>query len=209
MLRELLKSQTRISLTDEQISRITAFHALVLKENETQNLTRLLSDQDFFEGHIVDAIELHQCGFLQSPVLDLGSGMGSPGLISALLFGGKWVLCDSETHKADFMRRASTLVTHDADLSVTSERAEGYLTTHRVGTVTAKAVGTVEKLYGWIEKCSTWNNLVLLKGPKWEEEWGSFQKSRYRDRLRIEATHAYTVGADEKQRKIIQLVRTK
>jgi 16S rRNA G527 N7-methylase RsmG len=87
-------------------------------------------------------------------------------------------------------------------------RAEVFLRKHRVESVVARAVGKVEKIFGWIQECSTWNKLILLKGPGWIEEWQEFEGSKFRKKLRVVGEHRYQVGASEKSRVIIALERT-
>ena len=37
---------------------------------------------------------------------------------------------------------------------------EEFLLNHQVETIVARAVGPVDRIFGWIRTCSTWNNLV-------------------------------------------------
>jgi 16S rRNA (guanine527-N7)-methyltransferase len=183
--------------SDEYLS-IQRFRDLVVAENARQNLTRLLNPTDFFEGHVLDVKELLSLDWVSRPAMDLGSGVGVPGLLSAVLDQKPWVLAESEGRKAAF-------------LEVFSGRAEACLKTlsseNAVQSVVARAVGPVERIYSWIRDCSTWNNLILLKGPGWEKEWEAFQSGRYRGELTVSRTHDYKVGQEQKLRKIIRLDR--
>src|SRR5689334_13119039 len=84
---------------------LVQFYRLVCEENSHQNLTRLISPEDFLRGHVLDVVELLKLNFLQYPALDLGSGLGVPGLLAALLYPEKWVLIESEGRKAEFLNR--------------------------------------------------------------------------------------------------------
>ncbi len=84
--RTLLEAGFGASVGPEILERVVIFREEILKENEVQNLTRLLSPQDFFEGHIEDVIHLERSGFLGFPALDLGAGMGVPGVLHALIY---------------------------------------------------------------------------------------------------------------------------
>ena len=195
------------NLSDEALSRVLDFYVLLLKGNEAQNLTRLTSEDDFFEGHWLDVVELLKSGFLAGPTLDLGSGCGVPGLLAAAVDPQhQWALVDSEKSKADFLAEtAQTLKL----TSVTSHsgRVEQVLPLLKIQTIVARAVGPVSRIYPWLRECSTWNTLVLLKGPGWSEEWAKFKHTKYRNELKIAATHDYLVGAEGKKRAIIQLQR--
>ncbi len=208
IFRKFLSEQTLVPLSSEQVDRAVRFRERVCEENEKQNLTRLLTPKDFFEGHVLDVLHLRKTGWIEEKTLDLGSGMGVPGLLYALLFGGDWVFSDSETSKADFMAR----IIDEFRLGTaraTNQRAEEYISSRgkEISTITSRAVGTVTKMFTWLSKSSTWNTLILFKGPKWEEEWGEFSLSSQRKRLEIAGEYSYSVGDDKKSRKLIRLRR--
>jgi 16S rRNA G527 N7-methylase RsmG len=81
------------------------------------------------------------------------------------------------------------------------------LNENTVQSVAARAVGPVDRIYGWLSPCSTWNNLVLFKGPAWKTEWEALSKTKYRNHLKVEALHEYVVGSENKQRVIVKLSR--
>ncbi len=189
------------------IQRVVRFRDALVDENSRQNMTRITAPDEFVDGHVVDCVELLKSGLLQYPALDIGSGGGVPGLLCALIEPKEWVLTDSERSKAEFLSKTILEMGHSG-VSTAAERAEDVLKRQSVGSVVARAVGKIEKIYGWIEKCSTWNNIVLLKGPGWEEEWDEFLHSRHRSKLRVSGEHRYVVGPESKKRVIVRLVRT-
>lgn len=206
---ESLLSGEPTCFSKEEQEKIQAFYQLVLEENEIQNLTRLTTPEDFYWSNCVDVYYLHKFGNLQYPSLDLGSGAGVPGLLSGLLTGKPWILTDSEGHKAEYLQRAVNTLGLNSQIQVFSGRAEAFLKKNHAETIVARAVGSVEKMYSWIRKCSTWNNLVLLKGPGWEEEWKRFQAGPFKDELSVSSENTYFVGEERKTRKIVCLKRSK
>jgi 16S rRNA (guanine(527)-N(7))-methyltransferase RsmG len=195
-------------LSEDQRSRVVRFYELVCVENEIQNLTRLISPQDFVEGHVLDVKALRESGLVSFPAMDLGSGGGVPGLLYAAIDPNPWILVDSEGRKADFLTRAAKELELPHVLAF-GKRAEEILRNTAVESVVARAVGPVERIYGWIRGCSTWNNLVLLKGPGWGEEWAKFQTAKNHRELEIDGQFDYTVSAEEKQRRILRITRAK
>jgi 16S rRNA (guanine527-N7)-methyltransferase len=208
ILKDLLENQN-LGLEKAQISSVLAFYELLSKENEVQNLTRLIGPSDFIEGHLLDTLELIRSGLVDFPAMDLGSGGGVPGLLAAVIRPDHWVLVESEKRKAEFLARAVSTLKLEERVSVAGIRAEDYLKQSAVESIVARAVGPVDRIYGWIRKCSTWNTLVLLKGPSWEEEWARFQASKFKSEIAIEAIHSYEVGPDNKKRMIVRLTRKK
>jgi 16S rRNA (guanine(527)-N(7))-methyltransferase RsmG len=189
-------------------SRVIEFYEALIQENSVQNLTRLTEPKDFIEGHLLDVLHLEKTGYLarDSRPFDLGSGGGVPGLLHAHIFRKNWILCDSEKLKADFLGRFCSGYSLN-ECEIVNTRAEQWLNTHRADQIVARAVGTVTKIYTWLEKCSTWNQLILLKGPNWGEEWKEFTQSRFRNKLTITNEYSYSIGEEQKVRKIIHLTK--
>ncbi|MBS1963385.1 MAG: class I SAM-dependent methyltransferase [Bdellovibrionales bacterium] len=206
----LLTSTLGKELAPDQIDRIIAFREEVLRENVLQNLTRLTSPRDFLEGNVLDVIHLEKSGLLELPALDLGAGMGVPGILHAVIYRPKgaktWISSDSEGKKADFSRRM--IEKFDlAGAQATSKRGEEVLDSQEIGTIVSRAVGSVTKLYGWLRTRSTWNTMILLKGPKWDEEWAEFQSTAAGKRLVVDKIYEYTAGEAQKRLKIVRLKR--
>ena len=191
-----------------EVEGLIRFHREFIRENEVQNLSRLLDPVSFHEGHVLDVLHLEKSGFYAGKVMDLGSGGGVPGLLHQMIFQKPWILCDSEKRKAEFLQRVISEYPITG-AQVVNIRAEEWLSAGgQVDQISARAVGTVDKIFSWIRKCSTWNKLILLKGPGWEEEWKKFtSKSRKNPPLKIVGEYRYEVGAEKKRRVIIQLER--
>jgi len=202
--------RTLPEVTSQNIGDLLRFREFVLAENEIQNLTRLSEPVDFFEGHVLDAVHLLRSNWLSGTVMDLGSGAGMPGILCALLDSRglcNWVLVDSEFHKAEFLSRAVSFLELTNRVQVFAGRGEAYLRENSVDTVVCRAVGAVDKIYGWIRQCSTWNNLVLFKSKGWVDEWAGFQAGKWRNSLKVQAQIEYSVGMDERYRLILRLQR--
>ena len=207
-VRSLISEFSPHTDADAASGRVLRFYDALCIENKFQNLTRLISPEDFIEGHLLDVLHLEKSGFLeigQKP-FDLGSGGGVPGLLHYEAFTRPWTLCDSEKLKADFLSRYLAEYSVN-DVEVVDSRAEVWLTTHDARQIVTRAVGKVGKVMSWIEKCSTWNNLILFKGPGWAEEWKEFNRTRFRAQLKIDGEYSYTVGKELKTRHILMLTR--
>jgi len=195
------------SLDAGKIDRVVRFREILLDENTRQNLTRLTTPEQFLEGHVLDCLELAKLGRL-GKLMDLGSGGGVPGLLCAVMDNpNHWILTESEGKKAEFLKAATEQLELGSRVGVFAGRAEEYLKLGSVDGIVARAVGPVGRIYRWIQGCSTWNKLILLKGPGWEDEWKEFQLTGDRKKLRIESDHHYAVGAEMKQRRIVTLLR--
>ena len=193
----------------EQVRKASKFAEILYRENQNQNLTRIVGTDGFYNGHLIDVIELLKLDSLGSRVLDVGSGCGCPGLLSAAIDLSPnriWFLSESEKSKAEYLKQSATELELKR-VSVLADRVENVIQVIKPDTVIARAVGTVEKIAGWISNCSTWNNLILFKSKGWEEEWNEAKKSRFGKKLTVTHTHEYS--SEGKYRLLVTLSRKK
>ncbi len=193
-----------------QLEAAEAFYHELIRGNADQNLTRLTSEEAFVEGHFRDCWELLN-GFsdtLGSSVVDLGSGGGVPGLLSAAIEGPvrKWLLIDSERQKVAFLDETIKKLSLVPFVSAEWGRGEAILTQlDAPAVVISRAVGSISKIYSWIKHCSTWNTLILFKGKSWDEEWSQLSKNE-KDKISVTRKHEYKNAAGI-YRVIIQIHR--
>ena len=180
-------------LSDKVREKILSFYEIVVKGNEAQNLTRLVSPEDFYSGHVLDVLELVKTGWIKGRCMDLGSGVGVPGILAALMVPSEWVLAESEKRKAEYLKETVDTLNLGDRVIVFPGRAEEFLKTNQVDSIAVRAVGSVERIYSWVRDCSTWNNLILFKGPGWETEWERFRQTKFRNSLQIVAVHDYEI----------------
>lgn len=179
-------------LDTRQFELLTRYCDLLFQANQAQNLTRIVKVEDFFHKNIIDVLMLQKSGFMSGLCADYGSGCGVPGILSALLDPStQWVLIEAEKHKATFLQSAIDVLAL-YQVSIFYGRGEDYFRRNHANTITARAVGTVATIFSQIRKCSTWNNLILFKGPKWGSEWKDFQQSAHAGELSIKSTFAYS-----------------
>ncbi len=85
-------SQTSFSFLDASFATVlTEFISCLLKKNQTINLTQWTSDEDIFNFHILDSLQLlpwiRMNSSKFSSILDLGTGNGFPGLPLSISLG--------------------------------------------------------------------------------------------------------------------------
>lgn len=102
-------------LTDAAgMARLEAFAALVLEENQRQNLIAKATEPQLWQRHMADSAQLLENVSRETlgangggPWLDLGSGPGFPGLvIAALCPNMPVVLVESRARRVEFLNRA-------------------------------------------------------------------------------------------------------
>ena len=104
---------------DGLAGRLAVYAALVLEANRRLNLTGA-KDGAAFAAHILDALTLQDD--VESPLIDVGSGNGVPGIPLALVTGARVTLLEPIKKRAAFLQRALHALAIDGD--VVAGRAE-------------------------------------------------------------------------------------
>lgn len=98
--------KTELNVPRETISLLTAYRDLVLAEAKTQNLISTATEREFWARHVVDSAQLVRLTDKPAGVwLDIGSGAGLPGIVTAILTGAPTILVEPRARRADFLER--------------------------------------------------------------------------------------------------------
>ncbi|MBB4121201.1 16S rRNA (guanine(527)-N(7))-methyltransferase RsmG [Martelella radicis] len=98
------------SVSRETQERLERFAGHFEKWAKSINLVAPSTRQQFWDRHVADSAQIHQLSPTPKAWIDIGSGGGFPGLITAILLaerGDGWVhLVESNNKKASFLRTA-------------------------------------------------------------------------------------------------------
>ncbi|MGE0847062.1 MAG: 16S rRNA (guanine(527)-N(7))-methyltransferase RsmG [Flavobacteriaceae bacterium] len=155
--------------TEAKLDRLAA---LVGQWQRVQNLVAPSTLPHLWTRHIADSAQLHPLLDAASPVVDLGSGAGFPGLVLAILGDGRRrvTLIEANGRKAAFLREAARQLNLAADVrNMRIEAADATAIPARY--VTARALAALPELVAlaapWLEKGAT---ALFLKGQDVDEE---------------------------------------
>lgn len=151
VLSQLLPS---LSVSRETTDRLEHFAILFEKWSKSINLVAPSTRESLWERHIADSAQLRLIAPQPKQWIDIGSGGGFPGVITAILLaetGDGWVhLVESNHKKAGFLRIA--LSETGARGSVHPVRIEDAAQTVPAGdAISARALADLDKLCGLIE----------------------------------------------------------
>ena len=159
------------SLAQEMIG---SYVLLLRKWNSVINLVGASTDQDIWERHVNDSVQVFHVKKNWSGVyLDIGSGGGLPGIPCAILCKANncdvsTVLIESDARKCAFLRTVS----HQLDLNVTvlNQRIEQAQPVN-ADIVTARALSKLETLLDFTNYHRTRDGISIFpKGESWYEE---------------------------------------
>ncbi len=180
MMNSIPASQTLVlnglRVSRETQQRLTCFSELFLKWAKTINLVAPSTLGDVWNRHIADSAQIFQILPEARQWVDLGSGGGFPGIITAIFLaetGDGWVhLVESNHKKAAFLRVA--LAETGARGTVYPVRIEEAVTKiPRVDCVSARALTDLDGLFDYVKPWSLSNadlKLFLHKGRDYAHE---------------------------------------
>lgn len=106
-----LMAQAGIDLDQEQVRSLWTFHTFLRKRNAELNMTRIHNFEMMVIKHYVDSIVVSQLFDLPSPLLDIGSGAGFPGIPLKIACPDlQLVLAEGRARRADFLKEAVDLL---------------------------------------------------------------------------------------------------
>ena len=139
---EDFRSQANVSR--ETFDRLVLFEQNLRKWNEKVNLVSRASLEDVWKRHFLDSAQVFGLlGQNLSPLLDLGSGAGFPGLVLSIMGVEEVHLVESDQRKAAFLAETATLCGSNAVIHACRiEALEGI----NPGVMTARALAPMGRL---------------------------------------------------------------
>jgi len=182
---------------------LLAYLALLLRWNQTWNLTAIRDPQAMVTRHLLDSLALvpHLAGV--STLADLGTGPGLPGIPLALALPGLQVtLVESNGKKVRFLREVlRTLALANVDL--VQSRIEAFNPPRPFAAITARALGTlagITRLGGHL--LAQDGRFLAMKGARPEDEIAALPPG-----WRVEVIHPLRVPGLDAQRHLLVMAR--
>lgn len=163
----------------ETKERLEAFVALLEKWNPRINLVSSRDMAFVWDRHVRDSLQIAPLVQGASSFIDLGSGGGFPGVITAIATNVPGTLIESDQRKAAFLREAARVTV--APVKVLAERIE-QATPEPAPIVTARALAALPKLLEWTAPLlAKGGKAVFLKGQQVEDELTEARRNWHMD----------------------------
>jgi 16S rRNA (guanine527-N7)-methyltransferase len=191
----------RISLPKVQVRKLDEYCRLLWEWNERINLTRHTDYEKFVARDVVDSMALGEFLRTGERILDVGTGGGVPGIVLAILRPDLRVeLCDSTGKKA--LAVSEMVQTMRLDIPVHHAKAEALLLEKgkRFTTLTIRAVSRMVLLLRSFAPCwSSFDRMLLVKGPKWTEERGEARHYNLMTKIALRCVKTYSTQISESE----------
>ena len=201
----LALSRHGIVLPDEQVQKLDEYCRLLWEWNEKLNLTRHTDYEKFVSRDVRDSLELANLLRPGEEVLDAGTGGGVPGVILAIVRPDLQVtMCDSVGKKARAVEQMVQALGLTAPIH--PFRAEELLEDSRFDAVVVRAVGPLWKLLTWFKPhWHSMRRLLVVKGPKWEEELNEAKRRGVVRDLKVKLAAEYPLAGTESSSVILKI----
>ena len=178
----------------------------IVEANRHFNLTRIVNPREAAIKHVVDSVVPWRLFEGAGHVADAGSGAGFPGIPLALVLPEtRFTLIESTQKKARFLESVVRELTLP-NVEVRAARAEEWLTTHRVATVTARAVAPLNRAASLFAPALRGGARVLLyKGPDAAAEIAEAAPETAKRQLRLRIIERYELPDALGTRTIVEM----
>src|SRR5436309_11613179 len=106
---EAILKRCGIALSSDQIDRLWAHHRMLRAANAELNLTRIHNFENMVLKHYVDSLLVLKLEALPSPLMDMGSGPGLPGIPLKIARPElEMILAEPRGARADFLGEVCT-----------------------------------------------------------------------------------------------------
>ena len=166
MQRSRLSEVSGVDVSRETWGLIETYMAMLLDENEKQNLIARSTEAELFGRHILDSAQLLRIAEVSGGSwVDIGSGPGLPGIVLALLAPGPFTLVEPRPLRVQFLERCIETLRLAGKVSVVQGKASAVEGAFDI--ITGRAVANLHRFLTLSHHLSTEKSLwVLPKGKK-------------------------------------------
>jgi len=194
--------QLQLTLSEEQIRALLAYHQLLQDWNKAYNLTAIRNPEQMVIRHLLDSLSIAP-HIQESDVIDVGTGAGLPGIVLAIVYPDKnYLLLDSNGKKTRFINQVR-IELELANVKVAKSRAETYHPQQAYPAVTSRAFATlVDSVSLLDELLAVGGRFYAMKGKLPEHEMEQLPTT-----YRLEKVQAITVPFLDEERHLVIIKR--
>lgn len=205
---ELLR-RSEIKLNKEQIHQLWTYHNLLRARNTDQELTRIIGFEPIIIKHYVDCMIVGKFLELPSPLVDVGTGAGFPGIPLKIRYPHlKITLAEPRPKRIAFLKEViHTLKLKNVDVFEHKVVSRSFKTP--VKGVITRAVETIDKTMLRTSGClEVGGKLVFLKGPAVDPEISEVRK-RFGNYFKLTLDKRYELPYTKHSRRLVVFEKLK
>ena len=167
-----------LDFDQEKIDKLFIYTNLLLKWNKTFSLTNITNIEQIIIYHLLDGLTTVKYIENYNSIIDVGSGMGVPGIIIAIWFPHKNIsLIDSSKKKSAFLKQV-VIELGLTNVDVICSRVEDYKPLKLFDLAISRAFSSSKLFIDLVGKFVS-NNLLLMKSSKVDSEINEIANYKY------------------------------
>ncbi|HZW34909.1 MAG TPA: 16S rRNA (guanine(527)-N(7))-methyltransferase RsmG [Isosphaeraceae bacterium] len=203
---DAILKQCGIRLDGVQIGLLWRYHQMLRAANAQLNLTRIHNFENMVLKHYVDSLLVLRFVELPSPLLDLGTGPGLPGIpLKIARPQVRMILAEPRGARAAFLRQVrGELNLPDVEVY---PHTVGPNDPGRVAGVISRAVGSIPETLERVASClEPGGRMIFMKGPACDDEVAEARQAQS-GLFRLAADHAYEIPGTTHRRRLVLFER--
>ncbi len=191
-----------ITLDSRQIDLLWQYHRMLREANARLNLTRIHNFENMVLKHYVDSLLVLRFEELPSPLIDMGSGPGLPGVpLKIARPGVRMILAEPRGARADFLGEVRDELGLEGVEVYPHKVGADY--PDRVAGVITRAVASIPETLDRVAGClAPGGRMLFMKGPGCDDEIAEAAGS-HAGSFRLAADHAYAIPGTPHQRRLV------
>lgn len=138
-----------LPLNEDQVEKMLAYLALLIKWNSVYNLTSIRDPHDMVKQHLLDSLSAVHAFTQAKNILDVGSGGGLPGIVLAIVFPTASVtMIDIVNKKTAFLTQVKAELKLK-NVTVHTGRVELLKVEHKFDVITSRAFSELSNFINW------------------------------------------------------------
>lgn len=204
-----LLRRSEIKLNKEQIGQLWSYHNLIRARNADRELTRIIGFEPMIIKHYVDSMIVGKFFELPSPLVDIGTGAGFPGIPLKIRYPHlKITLAEPRPKRIAFLKEViHTLKLRNVDVFEHKVVSRSF-TTPVKGAIT-RALETIDKtILRTSGSLEVGGKLIFLKGPGVDPEISQARK-RFGDSFKLILDKRYELPLSGHSRRLVVFEKLK
>jgi 16S rRNA (guanine(527)-N(7))-methyltransferase RsmG len=191
-----------INLTSAAIDSLWAYHQMLREANARLNLTRIHQFDNMVLKHYVDSLLVLRFEELPSPLVDMGSGPGLPGVPLAIARPDvKMILAEPRGARAEFLQEVVDRLGL-ANVEVFPNKVNAKFPFEVQGVITRAVASIPETLDRVARAILPGGKMLFMKGPDCQDEIAEARKS-HGELFKITANHSYLIPGTPHDRRLV------
>lgn len=201
-------SKAGISLNKTQQDQLWKYHQLIRKRNTDRELTRIIGFEPMVIKHYVDCMIVPRFWSLPSPLVDVGTGAGFPGIpLKILIPSLELILAEPRPKRIAFLNEVIEELGLK-NISIFEHKVVSKSFTTPVKGVITRAVETMDKTaLRTSGSLQVGGQLIFMKGPQADAEVKEM-KNRFRHQFKLLLDEPYQLPGTPHERRLIVFEKT-